>query len=319
MDRVRIFRHSFDPQIAATAVAVGNFDGLHRGHRLILDLLVEEAHQQGLYSLVYTFYPHPQKFLSGKAPQQLMTLSTRLRGICDWEIDGIVIRRFDEHIAGMRAEEFLAEELVGRLRARLLLVGETHALGQDRQGKPKKLVQVGEKMGLQVLVVPALRCRNRNISSSELRLAISKGDLSFAQEFLGRPVSLEGRVIGGYGRGQRDLGIPTANLAIPADIVSPCGVFAARCYGSFGERLAVVNIGTCPTFGNRDRSVEVHLIDFEGDLRRERLKLDLLAKLREERDFLSVLLLRRQIGQDIAMAQELFPTESHSIGKSAEE
>lgn len=315
---MRIFRHSFDPKITATAVAVGNFDGLHRGHQLILDLLVKEAKKRQLYSLVYTFYPHPQKLLSGKAPEQLMTLSARLRGISDWDIDGIVICKFDEHIAKMKAEEFLAEEVVGRLKARLLLVGKTHALGQDRGGTPEKLAQMGKAMDLEVLVVPALMCRGRGISSSELRSAISTGNLSLAQEFLGRPFSLEGRVIGGYGRGHRDLGIPTANLAIHPNIVSPSGVFT-RCRGSFGERLAVVNIGTCPTFGNQDRSAEVHLIDFDGDLYGERLKLDLLAKLREEKDFLSILLLRRQIKRDIIRAQELFPAGSVSISRGSGE
>jgi riboflavin kinase/FMN adenylyltransferase len=280
---------------------------------------VKEARKRQLYSLVYTFYPHPQKLLSGKAPEQLMTLSARLRGISDWDIDGIVICKFDERIAKMKAEEFLAEEVVGRLKARFLLVGKTHALGQDRGGTPEKLAQMGKAMDLEVLVVPALMCRGRGISSSELRSAISTGNLSLAQEFLGRSFSLEGRVIGGYGRGHRDLGIPTANLAIHANIVSSPGVFAARCRGSFGERLAVVNIGTCPTFGNQDRSAEVHLIDFDGDLYRERLKLDLLAKLREEKDFLSILLLRRQIKRDIIRVQELFPAGSLSIGQSSGE
>jgi len=314
---MRIFHHSFDPKIAATAVAVGNFDGLHRGHQLILDLLVKEARKRQLYSLVYTFYPHPQKLLRGKAPEQLMTLSARLRGISDWDIDGVVIRKFDERIAKMKAEEFLAEEVVGRLKARLLLVGETHALGRGRGGTPKKLAQMGKAMGLEVLVVPVLQCCGMDISSTELRRVISTGDLSLAQKFLGKPFSLAGRVTGGYGRGYEELGIPTANLAIPLKIISPRGVFVARCRGSFGERLAVVNIGSCPTFGNQDRSVEVHLIDFAGDLYGERLKLDLLAKLREEKDFGSIDELRRQIKRDIIMAQELFPAGSLSIGQSS--
>ncbi len=310
---MRVFRHSFDGSIEASAVAIGNFDGLHRGHQLVLDRLVQEAECRGLFPLVYTFFRHPAEHLRGEAPPLLMSFSSRLRGISFWNVGGVVLSHFDERMADMEAEEFVTTELVGRLKAHLLVMGESHGLGRGRKGTPEKLCRIARKVGLEILVIPTLSHNGVNISSTELRRMILKGEMQLAREFLGKPFSLEGVVVSGSGRGEEQLQIPTANVAVPRGVISPSGVFAAWCRGDFGRRAGVVNIGNRPSFGRGDRLVEVHLLDFEGNFYGQKITLDLLAKIRAERYFSHPDKLKKQIRRDISTTLEIMQGQAQSI------
>jgi len=315
---MRIFRHRFDKDIKATVITVGNFDGLHRGHQLVLDRLVQEAGDRELFPLVYTFFPHPAQLLRGEAPPLLMPLSSRLRGLSYWNLGGVVVRRFNADLAKREAEDFLAYELMDKYHALLLVVGAGHGLGRGRRGNTDELSKIARRLDLEIIVIPTLSYKGMSISSSELRRRVIAGDMRTAREFLGRPFSLQGKVVSGRGVGRDQLAVPTANVAVNAGIVIPLGVFAGYCRGPFGMREAVVNIGTSPTFNGMNTTIEVHILDFEGDLYGQRISLDLLAKLREEIRFTQPEQLKEQIERDISQAQAIMNREAKTVKQGME-
>lgn len=266
---------------ARRSVAVGTFDGVHRGHLRV----IEAARNGGLRTSVVTFDPHPRAVLGG-AVELLATVERRLELLAGAEVEDVLVLRFDEVLAGLAADEF-AEKMLRGIGAEIVAAGDTFRFGRGREGDLDLL----ERLGFDVRRVPLVE----NVSSSRVRELVHAAEIERAATLLGRPPEVEGVVVRGDGRG-RELGFPTANLDVPGGLlVPPDGVYA----GWARDRRAAVSIGTNPHFGGGERRVEAHLLDFDGDLYGERLVVELWTPIREQRRFGSLDELVAAIGDDV--------------------
>jgi riboflavin kinase / FMN adenylyltransferase len=278
---VNVARKPAELPEARRAVALGTFDGVHRGHLQVIDA----ARGAGLRTSVVTFDPHPRVVLGGQV-ELLATLQRRLELFDAAGIEDVLVLRFDEQLATLPADEF-AERMLRGIGAQVVAAGETFRFGHGRTGDLELL----ERLGFDVRRVPLLE----NVSSSRIRELVHAGDSQRAAAMLGRPPEVEGIVVRGDGRG-RELGFPTANLDVPEGLlVPPDGVYA----GWSHDRRAAVSIGTNPHFDGVERRVEAHLIEFDGDLYGERLVVELWSKIREQRRFDSLEELVAAIDDDV--------------------
>lgn len=271
---------------ARRAVAVGTFDGVHRGHVRVIDA----ARRAGLRTSVVTFDPHPRAVLGGGV-ELLATLERRLELLDDVGVEDVLVLHFDEELAALTAEEF-AERILRGIGVETVAAGETFRFGRGREGDLELL----ERLGFDVRRVPLVE----NISSSRVRDLVRVGETERAAALLGRPLEFEGTVVRGDGRG-RELGFPTANLDVPESLlVPPDGVYA----GWSRQRRAAVSIGTNPHFDGVERRAEAHLLDFDGDLYGERLIVEIWSPIREQRRFDSLEELVAAIGEDVERTRE---------------
>jgi riboflavin kinase/FMN adenylyltransferase len=287
-----------------TAVAIGNFDGVHRGHAALLDLARREAARFGGESVVFTFEPHPARVLAPeRAPRRISGADRRLELFALAKVDGAVVQGFDRAFAAMTPEDFAREVLLG-LRARVVLVGENFRFGRDRAGDGSSLVELGRALGFRAELLGPVTDDGAVISSTRVREALSLGQLDRVRAMLGRDFDFDGRVIVGDRRG-RTLGFPTANLRTDVDALPADGVYSVR-VSDAGEggpwREGVMNLGVRPTF-SAGRSIEVHLFDTEMDLYGRLLRVRCIERLREERRFAGLEALRAQIEQDVRDAR----------------
>jgi riboflavin kinase/FMN adenylyltransferase len=288
-------------------VTVGNFDGLHVGHREILRIVTQRARGRGGESAVYTFEPHPRKVLRpADAPRLLTTLEQKLELIEEAGVDVAVVERFDAAFARRSAEEFVRDVLHRRLRPEEVYVGYDFRFGHDREGSMRTLTELGPHLGFAVTIVPEVTVGGRDVNSTRIRELLAGGHVEEACELLGRPYCVRGRVVEGDRRG-RTLGFPTANLAPENEVLPAEGVYAGRLRvlgpagRAAGEELpAVVNVGRRPTFKDDAAPLlaEAHLIDWSGELYSSRVELAFLHHLRDEQRFPGVEALRRQIEAD---------------------
>jgi riboflavin kinase/FMN adenylyltransferase len=294
---------SFPPDSAPSAVALGAFDGIHLGHRAILGTAVTQARHDKLRALACTFDRHPMEVLQpDRAPLPITTLEERLELIAETGIDTTVVIPFTPAVAGIEAQTFVRDVLVGTLKAREIVVGFNHRFGRGARGDAKLLEALAATLGFRAHIVPALLVDGVAVSSSEIRAALQRGDLPDAARLLGRPYSIRGEVVRGAGRG-RTLGFPTANVKTDRPLGLPVGVYVCRLTVDGRQHQAVVNVGFRPTFGETELAVEAHVLDFTGDLYDERVTLTFVRRLREERKFPSVDALREQIALDVAAAR----------------
>jgi riboflavin kinase / FMN adenylyltransferase len=271
---------------ARRAVAVGTFDGVHRGHVQV----IEAARSAGLRTGVVTFDPHPRIVLGGQV-ELLATLQRRLELFEEAGVEDVLVLRFDARLAALLPEEF-AERMLRGIGAETVAAGETFRFGRGREGDLALL----ERLGFDVRRVPLVE----NVSSSRIRQLVHAGATEQAAALLGRPPEVEGVVVRGDGRG-RELGFPTANLEVPEGLlVPPDGVYA----GWTRDRRAAVSIGTNPHFDGVERRVEAHLLDFDGDLYGERLLVELWRPIREQRRFDSLEELVAAIDDDVERTRE---------------
>ena len=269
----------------ARSVAVGTFDGVHRGHRRV----IEAAQAAGLPTTVVTFDPHPRTAL-GNRVELLTTLERRLELLRELGVDDTLVVPFTSDLALKTPEEFAASVL-RPLGATVIAAGENFRFGRGRSGDLGTL----DELGFDVRPVPIVD----GISSSRIRQLLAAGEIEGAAQLLGRPPEVEGAVVAGDARGGT-LGYPTANLAVPRDLLVPAyGIYAGRA----GENRAAVSIGVNPHYGGEERRVEAFLLDFEGDLYGRRLVIELWQRLREERAFASEQELIEQIGRDVEAAK----------------
>jgi len=308
MEIVRSLR-AFQAPAGGAAVAVGNFDGLHRGHRKILRTLLRESNRRGLPSYVLTFSPHPEKYFSPSKILMLQTLEQRLESLAGLKPDGTIIALFRRSFAELTAREFAHDILAASLRARLVVVGSDFRFGRGRQGDLALLDRLGPPLGFDVVGVPPLRRKGEVVSSSRIRALLAAGEVERANDLLGRPFEIEGDVVPGEGRGRR-LGFPTANLETPNEI-APAGVFLTELRRGGAALPSITNIGLRPTFGRPHWTVEAHVLDFSDDLCGASVRLAFLGKLRDERAFAGAEALAAQIRRDIAAARRFF-----GIGRS---
>jgi riboflavin kinase / FMN adenylyltransferase len=304
---MKLIRHLRAGQFARTGsvVTLGNFDGVHVGHRAVLARLTARARERRLFAVAITFHPHPASVLAPeRRPLALTTLGQRLERLGTADVDAVVLQRFSRRFSRVDADTFVHEVLVARLAARAVVIGHSTRFGRDRGGDPERLAALGRTLGFEVEVVGPVEANGSVVSSSAIRAAVRAGDLVSAAAMLGRPHAVCGRVIAGHGRG-RQIGIPTANVGVRGLQLPPDGVYAV-CVRDAEERLAgVANIGFNPTFGNRERSLEVHVLDFDRDLYGHRLEVELVQSLRGEVRFPDVAALVRQIHDDIAAARRV--------------
>lgn len=288
-----------------TAVTVGMFDGVHRGHQAVLGELAALGRPRGLDLAVVTFRAHPKAVTLGHAPPSITSFEHRLVLLERAGMDLALALDFDERLRRTSAEEFLREILHARLRASLLVLGWDSKFGRDREGTIGTILPLAAELGIEVRSIEPVQDGGRPVSSTAIREAISLGDLPAAREMLGRNPTLYGRVVAGARRG-RALGFPTANLDLDHELRPPAGVYAVRVHLDGHWRPAVLNLGRRPTFEtDAEPSCEVHLLDFEGDLYDRWLEVALIERLREERRFASAELLREAIAADVAAARVL--------------
>jgi riboflavin kinase/FMN adenylyltransferase len=297
---------------APYVATIGKFDGVHRGHRYLIETTRQRAAELGARSAVITFDPHPLLVLRPEQSfRQLTCLSDRVRLIGEMGVDLLLIITFTRQVAGQTPAEFMTT-LTRRLRLRRLIEGEDFALGKGRSGTPAVLAELGRRLDYTVEVLPRLEFDGEVISSRRIIDQLGIGDVAAAGRLLGRPPVASGPVVEGARRG-RTIGFPTANLAIEEGLVLPAnGVYAAFVSSpELGQtHPAMVNIGVRPTFDGGPRSVEAHLLDFDGDLYGKMLNLHFLARLRDERRFDGVTALIAQLERDRTATRQALTTAS---------
>ncbi len=285
-----------DAEWESADVCVGTFDGVHLGHQEVISTAVRKAQAAERPCVLVTFDRHPATVLAPhKKPPAVATLEQNLAVFRSLGVPVCVVLHFDEALASVTAQRFLDEILVGKLRATEAVVGHDFAMGKGREGTTEWLTQ-----HIQTTVVPAFQLGGRRVSSSEVRRAVSEGDVETAALLLGRPFAIQGVVVSGQKLG-RQLGFPTINLARSADQVSPAdGIYAAFCRTPFGAFKAAVSHGVRPAVHGTKRTLEAYLLDYPGDsLYGRTVELCLHHRLREELNFASLEELRAQIAKDV--------------------
>src|SRR4051812_34297824 len=294
----------FGPSIAA----IGNFDGVHRGHRQILGSVIADARRRGAKAVAVTFDPHPEKILRPeKAPRLLTPTSERLRLLAETGIDAVVLLTFDQSLAQMPPREFVSRVLVEALGVRGLHEGGNFRFGHRAAAGVKELTEFGAEFGFTVEVHTAVRVHGLEVSSSAVRERVAAGDMKRARWMLGRPFAVRSTPVRDRGMGSRLL-VPTVNLA-PYDALLPAfGVYVTRLTIRDRGFQAVTNVGTRPTFDGAGFSVETHILDFQPvDLSDETpLHLEFLLRLRAEQKFPTPEALKSQIMQDVSRAKRFF-------------
>ena len=290
-----------------TVVTVGNFDGVHLGHRAILARVTARARELGSEPVALTFDPHPVKVLRPQANLPLLTTpEQKFRLLGEAGMEAVIVLPFTQEFSAISARDFVVRYFVQGLKAREVVVGHDYCFGRNREGNIDLLKELGQTLGFTVQVVWAVEVNGALVSSSLIRAMLKLGKVEEANGLLGRPYGVTGQVIAGKGRGAKVLGIPTANIKPENDLLPASGIYAV--VARRGEEIlpGVANIGTCPTFdGETALSLEVHIFDFAGDLYGEKLGVEFVARLREERRFPSIEALAAQIRADIAEAQQV--------------
>ena len=284
-----------------TALTIGVFDGVHRGHTHLISNLVDEAARKGLMAGVVTFREHPAAVLSPRFEAQYLTsFEDRLELLNETKIDFVVPITFDRALSKLTAEEFVSL-LQDRLRMVSLVVGPDFAMGRNREGTIERLSELGDEMGFALTVVDGLQdTKGETVRSTTVRTALGEGEVERVTELLGRRFMLEGLVVSGEGRGGK-LGFPTANIAPPQGMAVPGdGIYAAFAHLEGKRLMTAISIGTKPTFGDHDRAIEAFVLDFDGNLYGKSLRLEFVRRLRDQVKFDAVEALLEQVDRDVA-------------------
>ena len=297
--------HNLRPGDRGCVATIGNFDGVHLGHRAVFQRLIERGNAVGLPATVITFEPQPMEFFTpDAAPARLTRLREKVAAIAEDGIHRIMLLEFGPRLARMDALTFIHRLLVDGLGARFLLVGDDFRFGHNRAGDYALLQAAGREHGFEVEDLHTIKHGDERISSTRIRDALARGDFEQARHLLGRPYRICGRVAHGDKRG-RSIGFPTANINLHRRNSPLRGVFAVMVYGLDPAPLpAVANIGRRPTVDGTEERLEVHLFDFDGDLYGAHLSVEFRLRLRDEQRFESFEALKTQIGRDAAAARE---------------
>ena len=296
------------PDVTRTAVTVGSFDGVHRGHQDVLRQLVERARTLDVHSVLVTFDPHPLQIVNPSAAPQLLTVGDeKLEVLAESGIDFVAVLPFNPALASWSAERFVSDILLSRFRMHDLLMGHDHRFGHNRSGDVETMRRLGAERGFDVSVVPAVTVNGgQSVSSTAIRRAVAGGDLDGAFRGLGRHYSISGRVGEGARRG-RLLGFPTANVPVPSSkkLLPPEGVYAVRVQTPMGPHDGMLNLGPRPTFGDTEVVLEAHLFDADLDLYGAPVRIDFVARLRDTQKFSGVEALVEQLNVDATNARRL--------------
>lgn len=293
----------------STSVAIGNFDGVHLGHRALIASMLEKAKEEKLTATVLTFFPHPVEVLKPhKHPERLTTASEKLALLESLGVEQVLVARFDERLSQLSPERFFQDYLVSGLRAQSIHVGFNFCFGKNRSGDIQTLKKLTQEKIISLTVESQITANGEKVSSSIIRKLLLEGDVAHAKTLLGRAYSVTGQVIRGDGRGSK-IGIPTANLRCPLEKLIPKnGVYAAKVQWQKDTLPAVVNVGVRPTFTDEpsDPVIEVHLLEFESKIYDEFLTVEFVGHLREEKKFSGAEALKAQIQADIELAKQFF-------------
>ena len=288
-----------------SAVMIGTFDGVHLGHRHIIAEAIRRAHQHGARTIALTFHPRPAEVLRPGTPSlYLCTLDERIQLLRQAGLDLVIPVQFTREIAVMSASDFVTV-LVRTLNLRDIVGGPDMAVGRGREGTPDALRVLGAQMGFDVVTVPELLIDGEIVRSSAIKEALAHGDVEKAAGFLGRSYTVRGIVVRGDGRG-RTIGVPTANISTAAQIILPgSGVYAVY-FSHAGQRLVgAANVGTRPTFDGINRTLEVHILDFDEDIYDQECTVEFVTRLRSEQRFNGVESLLAQIADDVRMTRAI--------------
>lgn len=297
------------PTLADACVAtIGNFDGVHIGHQDILRRLVQRAATLDVPACVVVFEPQPMEFFRpNAAPPRLTTLREKLRIMREIGVDSVLCLPFNQRLCALSAQEFIQRILVQGLKVLHLEVGDDFRFGVGRSGDFATLLEAGERHDFSVENAVTVAYQGERVSSTRIRRLLEQGDLELARNLLGRPFSLSGRVIHGQHLG-RQLKVPTANIQLRHNSPPLQGVYVVSCHLTDSERRGVANIGVRPTVqGDGKAHLEVHILDFDGDLYGQRLRVQFLHKLRDERRFESLDALKNAISNDMEAARAYWP------------
>ena len=302
--------------MSGSVLTAGNFDGLHVGHRAIMDTVTTRAHALGGAAVVYTFEPHPRKVLQpDRAPRLLTTLEQKLELLEAQGVDAVIVEPFTREFARFPAERFVREILHERIDPREVYVGYDFRYGRDREGSMRTLTELGPHLGFAVTIIPEVTVGDRDVNSTRIRELLEEGRVDEAALLLERPYTVRGTVMRGDQRG-RTIGFPTLNLASENEILPALGVYAGQVRfldaepGTQVEWPAVTNVGRRPTFKDDDPVLaEAHLLDFEEDVYDRRIEITFEHFLRAEQKFENVDALKSQIGRDAEAAREALGQE----------
>jgi riboflavin kinase/FMN adenylyltransferase len=291
------------------ALTIGNFDGVHLAHRRLLQTTVEAARRAGIRPAVLMFDPHPSCVVAPERAPRLLTSPEERSGLIEQEgIRQVLIQPFTADLARLTPEEFAAKFLHDGLSVRMVVVGENFRFGCRQAGDTKTLKELGSRMGFEVRLLPTVTWRGRRVSSGEVRKLVLAGDVSTAARLLQRPHAISGEIVKGHGIGSKQT-VPTLNLQTDAQVVPAQGVYITRTSDLSSDRRwnSITNIGYRPTFGNDDAlSIETFLLDTLDGVRPDRIRLEFLRRVREERKFESPDALKAQILRDVSRAKAYF-------------
>ena len=305
-----------DPAVGGrrTALAIGNFDGVHAGHQAILHRVIEYAQKSGALATAVTFDPHPLKILRPQhAPALLSTLEQRLEWMERLGLGGVLVLPFTQEFSQVTAEEFAERVLAEALGAERIFVGENFRFGHRHAGDVALLERLAHKFGYSVEIVPPVEVGGEIVSSTSVRRAVTEGRMDEAARLLGRPYSLTGRVVSGAGRGSREV-VPTLNLEAEQEVLPARGVYATETRIGDGWEQSATNVGIRPTFDGAGVSVETNLLDVKGKLDATRIEVRFWKWLRGEKKFASAAELREQIGDDVKQIRGFFAEAKDESG-----
>lgn len=309
---MQIIRHINEHRqdLTGSIVTLGNFDGIHLGHRALIGGAVSDSKRLAVPSVVLTFEPHPLRVLAPeRAPRLILTHKDKMKLLQDLGVDIVAVQHFDIAFAQRSAQAFVHDLLLKRLNAQKLWVGKDLRFGQGRKGSIDDLVRWGRELSFDVAVVDPILVNGERVSSSRIRELVRNGRVDEVEPLLGRYHFISGRVVAGHRRG-RDLGYPTANIAARTEVLPPDGIYATLFHLGARDLLSVSSIGLNPTFGAGPRTVESFIMGFDEDIYGESVRLSFIKKIRDELKFYSVDQLVSQIHQDVRSAETVF----HDLG-----
>ena len=295
----------------AAVVTIGTFDGVHIGHRKILDRLIRQAEKKGLYSTVLTFFPHPRMVLQQDSGLKLLnTLEEKIAILEETGLDCLVIHPFTKEFSRLTAEEFVVDNLFHELNARKVIIGYDHRFGRNRTADIGDLREYGNELGFEVEEIPAQEINEVSVSSTKIRRALEEGDIPTANRYLGYPYMLSGTITKGKGLG-RTLNFPTANLKIPESykLVPKNGAYVIKSTVEGTSLYGMMNIGVNPTVDGKSRSIEIHFFDYSEDLYGKLIRVEVLHRLRDEQKFDSLDALRQQLDRDKIIALDFIQSQ----------
>ncbi|HSL60219.1 MAG TPA: bifunctional riboflavin kinase/FAD synthetase [Desulfotignum sp.] len=289
-------------------VTIGNFDGVHKGHQALLHQVISKAKKLSGTSVALTFEPHPLRALGIATPPLITRHDQKMELLAATGIDVVICLTFDRQFADMSAENFIQEILVNKIGMKTIIIGPDYTFGKNRTGNIDLLKKQGKILGFEVIVADWIKDQasgEHRISSTRIRKIVMDGKVEQAKKFLGRHYQIRGKVIQGRSRGGSQLGFPTANIKLHDELCPKFGVYAVTVETVYGNYLGVANIGFSPTFDDHMFTIEVHILDFDHDIYGTRIRVNMVARLRDEKKFSGIRELSEQIRKDIDIAKDL--------------